>query len=317
VIVDLIQLILCALQATVKLCASFRTSGTITKWGRANAGIDYGFGAGLLPCQPALGLASWIWVPYQPVTAPSPLKSQFDLETAAGWSTAWTLAHGSTIALRVPGAVLSVSSMGYGALARDSGLDLGLTIFINATLFALPAQVVLVDQIARGAALSGAAFAVALTALRLLPMAVSLMPLLRNGDRLPWYGVPATHFVAISTWVEAFTRLPKLPPQKRLTYFVGMGLGMLCATLAGTTMGYVLSSTVPPTIGAALLLMSPTFFLLSQIGTAKLSADWAAVIIGCALGPVLFYVVPGLDLLLSGLIGGTIAFIIYKRRQRT
>ncbi len=53
---------------------------------------------------------------------------------------------------RVPAAVLCASSMGYGALARDSGLDLGMTLFINTTLFALPAQVVLVDQIGRGAA---------------------------------------------------------------------------------------------------------------------------------------------------------------------
>lgn len=251
----------------------------------------------------------------RPLTEISADRKRLGLEDAAGWSSARTLAHGATIAVRVPGFVLSVSSMGYGALARDTGLDLGLTMFINATFFALPAQVVLVDQIARGAALSGAAFAVALTAIRLLPMTVSLIPLIRKGDRLPWYGVLAAHFVAISVWVEGYVRLPLLPVEKRLTYFVGMGLGMLAATLTGTTCGYFLASSVPPTIAAALLFMSPSFFLLSQVGTARAPADWVAVGLGCILGPVLYQLVPGLDLLLAGLIGGTIAFAIHKLGQ--
>ena len=215
---------------------------------------------------------------------------------------------------RVPAAVLCASSMGYGALARDSGLDLGLTLFINATFFALPAQVVLVDQIARGAALSGAAFAVALTAIRLLPMAVSLMPLIRNGDRLPKFGFLAVHFIAISVWVDGAVRLPKLPPEKRFAYFLGMGLGMMAATLTGSSIGYLLASSVPTIVSAALLFMSPTFFWLSQVGTARLPADWLAIAIGCVIGPVLFQIVPGLDLLLAGLSGGTIAFFVGKQR---
>jgi predicted branched-subunit amino acid permease len=205
--------------------------------------------------------------------------------------------------------------MGYGALAKDSGLDLALTLFINAIFFALPAQVVLVDQIARGAALGGAAFAVALTAIRLLPMTVSLIPLMRNGERLPRFGFLAVHFVAISVWVDGTLRLPYLPPPKRLPYFLGMGLGMMMATLTGSTTGYILASSVPPTVSAALLFMSPTFFWLSQVGTARLLPDWLAIGLGCVIGPLLFQFVPGLDLLLAGLIGGTIAFIVGKRRQ--
>lgn len=249
------------------------------------------------------------------MNAPASPPDNLQLESAETWSTAQTLLRGATIAFRVPGLVLSVSSMGYGALARDTGLDLGLTLFINATFFALPAQVVLVDQIARGAALSGAAFAVALTAIRLLPMTVSLMPLIRTGDRLPWTGVLAAHFVAISVWVDGFTRLPRLPKRSRFRYYLGMGLGMLAATLTGTTVGYFLASSVPPVIAATLLFMSPSFFLLSQIGSARLPADWVAVALGCVLGPVLYKLVPGLDLLLAGLIGGTIAYVINRRSR--
>jgi len=240
-------------------------------------------------------------------------KNWFD--GAAEWSPFGTFARGATMMFRVPAAVLCASSMGYGALARDSSLDLGLTLFINATLFALPAQVVLVDQIARGAALGGAAFAVALTAIRLLPMTVSLLPLLRNGKRLPRFGFLAVHFVAISVWVDGVMRLPLLPPAKRFTYFLGMGFGMMIATLTGSTIGYLLASSVLPVISAALLFMSPAFFWLSQIGTANRRADWIAIGLGCTIGPILFQLTLGLDLLLAGLIGGTVAFVIGKRER--
>lgn len=205
--------------------------------------------------------------------------------------------------------------MGYGALARDAGLDLALTLYINALFFALPAQVVLVDQIARGAALAGAAFAVALTAIRLLPMTVSLMPLLRDDEKPNRFTFLATHFVAISVWVDGVIRLPMLPPSKRLIYFIGMGLGMMSATLTGSAIGYTVSSSVPSILAAALLFMSPSFFLLSQIGSARTGVDLAAVALGAALGPMFYIIAPGLDLLLAGAFGGTIAFVLSKRSK--
>ncbi|MBU2533928.1 MAG: AzlC family ABC transporter permease [Alphaproteobacteria bacterium] len=234
---------------------------------------------------------------------------------AERWNTMETLGRGWLIAVRVPGIVLFASSVGYGALCRDTGLDLGLTLFINAVFFALPAQVVVVDQIARGAALTGAAFAVALTAIRLLPMTVSLLPLLRHEDRLPRLGFLATHFVAISVWLDGIMRLPLLPTALRLPYFIGTGLGMMSATLCGSATGFIVAKSVPPIIAAVLLFMPPSFFLLSLIGTARIRADWLAIGLGAILGPVFYTLAPGVDLLLTGVIGGTIAFAVSRMRR--
>ena len=66
--------------------------------------------------------------------------------------------------------VVFATFVGFGALARDVGLDLLQVVFVSATVFALPGQVVLVDQIGQGAALAATAFAVTLTAVRLLPL---------------------------------------------------------------------------------------------------------------------------------------------------
>ncbi len=237
------------------------------------------------------------------------------LDGAENWSTIHALAKGWLIITRVPSAVIFAASTGFGAIAHDAGWDLGLSLFLATMFFALPAQVMLVDQVMRGAAIAAAAFAVTLTAVRLLPMTVSLMPLLRNQGRLSPWATLAVHFVAISTWIEAFNRLPLLPPAMRLRYFIGMGLGMLTASLSGTILGFVLAGSVPPLLGAVLLFMSPSFFFLSLVGTARIRPDWIAIGLGCLLGPIFYQLIPGLDLLATGVIGGSIAFWLAKRAK--
>src|SRR5689334_12040086 len=95
-------------------------------------------------------------------------------------STSAAFARGLRLVVSVPAFVLFSTSIGFGALARDGGFDLAHAVFMSATMFALPNQVVLVDQLARGATLAGAALAVTLTAVRLMPMTVTLVPLLRG-----------------------------------------------------------------------------------------------------------------------------------------
>ncbi|MEO0729455.1 MAG: AzlC family ABC transporter permease, partial [Pseudomonadota bacterium] len=64
------------------------------------------------------------------------------------------------------------TSSGFGALAVDAGVTLELSLLMSVIFFALPAQVVLIDELARGASVLVVALAVSVTAIRLLPMAV-------------------------------------------------------------------------------------------------------------------------------------------------
>ena len=100
--------------------------------------------------------------------------------------------------------------MGYGALAHDAGFELGQTLLISASFYALPAQVIFVDQMARGASLAAAAFAVTLTAVRLLPMTVSMMPYLRDPELPRCVVFPIAHFMAVTSWIEGNRVLPGL-----------------------------------------------------------------------------------------------------------
>ena len=226
--------------------------------------------------------------------------------------------RGYAAILTAPGLVLFTSSLGFGALARDLGFTLGHAVFIAGSVYALPTQVMLVDQIARGAALLSIAFAVTLTAVRLLPMAVSLMPFIREEQptRRGWVlRILLSHTIATSVWVESMRRLPKLPRHLQLPHMAGIGIAMMCATVSGSAVGYLVAGQVSPLIAAGLLFMNPIYFLFSLAASASRTMDWLAIGLGAVLGPLLFKLVPGIDLMLTGLIGGTLAYVVARGRK--
>lgn len=223
-------------------------------------------------------------------------------------------AFGLQAVFSVPAALLFSAGLGFGALARDGGLSIAHTAFITGAMFALPNQVVLVDQLARNETLLAAAFAVALAALRLLPMTVTIAPLLKGGRRRPVIETLAVHFVAVTTWIETQRRLPALPPDLRLSCHFGLGLAFWSAMMAGAIAGYALAGSVPTAVSATLLFLTPIYFLLSLLATSRFRMDLLAIGFGCALAPVLYVAMPGFDLLATGLLGGTLAFLLRERR---
>jgi len=234
---------------------------------------------------------------------------------AAGATRPQAFLRGFVVMVETPGLVLFASALGFGALARDSGFELGHAVFLTAVFYALPGQVLLVDQFARGSAILAAAFAVSLTGIRLFPMTVTLIPLVRD-DRSPrWLTLLVAHYVAVTAWVEAQRRLLPLPAHLRLLHFLGLGSALLCNTTAGTVLGFLLVGGVSAVVSAAFLFMTPLYFLTSLVATSRTAADRLAVMFGLALGPPLFLLLPGFDLLAAGVIGGTLAHRLGKHYQ--
>jgi predicted branched-subunit amino acid permease len=223
-------------------------------------------------------------------------------------------ASGLSLILSVPAALLFAAGLGFGALARDGGFSIAHTAFITASMFALPNQVVLVDQLARNETPLAVAFAVGLAALRLLPMTVTIVPLLKGGRPRPVLEALAVHFIAVTPWIESQRRLPSVPAGLRLATYLGLGLAFWATMMAGTMAGYTLAASVPAPVSATLLFLTPIYFLLSLLATARVRMDLLAVGLGCALAPVLYLLTPGFDLLATGLIGGTLAFLLRGRR---
>ena len=219
-------------------------------------------------------------------------------------------------AVSAAGMILAATGTGFGALAHDLGFSLGHVLFISAFVFALPAQVLVVDELARGAGIAGAALAVGLTAVRLLPMTVSIMPLIRD-DKLPgWLHLYAVHFMAVTAWLEGNRLLPSLPARVRLAFFAGLGTGFMVLMAAGASAGFLLAAGLPPVAAAALLLMTPLYFTCSLLLSAKAATDYAAIVLGGLLAPLVYWRLPGFDLMIAGIVGGTLAWLIGRRARR-
>ncbi|RTL70577.1 MAG: branched-chain amino acid ABC transporter permease [Hyphomicrobiales bacterium] len=207
-----------------------------------------------------------------------------------------------------PAIVLFATALGFGVLARDAGFGLTQSLFMSGAIFAMPNQVMLVDQLTRNETLAITALAVALTAMRLLPMTVTLAPLLDRPRRHLGFDLLLSHFVTISTWLEGNRHLPKLGPRARVPFFLGVGGTILVALMIGTALGYVAAANVPQPIITALLFATPVYFFLSLVATSRLRADFIAVGAGAALIPLVHAIAPGFDLLGAGVAGGTLAF---------
>ena len=75
------------------------------------------------------------------------------------------------------------------------------------------------------------------------------------------------------------------------------------------------SRSLPPLLSAALLFLTPMSFLISTTRNCRLLSDWLALGFGLMLGPVLALWQVGLDLLWTGIVGGSVAYAIYRLRE--
>ncbi|TKT76951.1 AzlC family ABC transporter permease [Aquamicrobium sp. LC103] len=219
-------------------------------------------------------------------------------------------------AFSVPALILASAFIGFAGLAKEAGLTLVQTVFMTAVIWALPAKVVLVGAIIAGNSLPAAAFAVALSSVRLAPMVVALVPELRAEKTRSWVLYFLSHFVAVTSWVLAMDRLRHVPRQARTAYYGGLGGTLVLINMIVVAVVFLLAETLPPTASAALFLLTPMYFLTSLWGSARERAGHVAMVFGLVLGPVFHVYLPGFDLLAAGLIGGGGAYLIHRFRRK-
>ncbi len=149
--------------------------------------------------------------------------------------------------------------------------------------------------------------AVAMANARFLPMTATLMPMLRPGMRQPAWLYAMAHLMSFNAWIWVLRRCPELPPERRATYYLGFVTMTASAGLFGAVAGYLLAGVVPAIVLLTLIFINIIYFVLMMAATRGLAAI-LAVIAGGVAGPLLHIVTADWGLLLSGLIGGTLAF---------
>ena len=223
--------------------------------------------------------------------------------------------NGIRDSLTLPAWVVGLSVVGIGSLAHDVGHPAGAVMLSTLLIWASPAQVILYGGLAAGTALPAIALAVCLSSIRFLPMTISVLPLLRRpGQRLPLQ-LLAAHYVAVTVWVESMRRLPSMPRRERLSYYFGFANATIGVSCLLTGLGYYLAGTVPGPLGAGLLFLTPLFFTISLAAGARTVTDWSAILLGFVLAPLSTAAVGrDFDLLATGLVGGTAAYLIGRLR---
>ncbi len=221
----------------------------------------------------------------------------------------------------LPAIILLSSFVGFAGFAREAGFSLGETMFMVGTIWALPSHLVLVGGVIAGASTLTIIIGVSLASVRLMPMVMAQVPIIRGAKTSRWTLLFLSHFIAITSWVFMRSRYEHIPRDARASFFAGFAITVmvLCTVLVGIT--HALAGRFPPILAAALFFLTPVYFLTSLWGSSNLLSDKWAMILGLALGPVFHLFWPEVDVLLAGGIGGVAAFVlaslVERRRQNS
>jgi len=212
--------------------------------------------------------------------------------------------------------VLFATYLGIGALAHDSNFSMGWALAGTLFVWAGPAQIILISTLGTGGTAVQAAIAVTLSAIRLFPMVVAVLPMIRTPQTPLRKLVLPAHFIAVTMWIECSRMLPAVPREQRLAFANGLGVGLVSVCLVATAAGYVLSANLPELLAAGILLLTPLAFLFSTARNSRQLVDRLALLLGLALFPIMSMLHTGVDILLSGLTAGTLAYGVHWWREQ-
>jgi predicted branched-subunit amino acid permease len=242
---------------------------------------------------------------------PSQQAEVEDLRTRLSW-----FLSGASMIVSVPALILMTAHVGFAGLASENGMSLVQAIFMVATIWALPANIVLIGAISGGYSLIGAAIAVALSSIRLMPMVAAFVPEMRAPKTRSMTLLFLSHFIAVTAWVVGMERLQHVPRNMRTSYFAGLGMTLTLTNTLVVAIVYFLSTDFPPIVFAALFFLTPMYFLTSLWGSARDRSIHVAMVSGLLLFPLIHQFAPAYDLLLTGFAGGAVT-MAYVRWAKT
>ena len=211
--------------------------------------------------------------------------------------------------LSLPAFILLTTMMGFGSLARSSGFEPEMAALATAFIWGLPGQLAMVELTSTGQGLFTIIFACSLANARFFPMVVSFIPtMIRSKTSFPVL-VFYAQLLSINSWAMCMRQFPSIDAEYRRLYYVVFALTILTAAIAGTLLGYHAAAVLPDTLVLGLIFLSPLFFALVLSSVPQVSAR-ASLILGCLVVPLAHLYFPSVDLLITGLVGGSLGFFM-------
>lgn len=216
--------------------------------------------------------------------------------------------------LAVPSIVVFATMLGFGSLAHANGFSALEAVLSTALVWAMPGQVAMADLKASGADLFVILLAVSMASVRFFPMATILVGTFRRVAGHPAKRLLLAHLMSASTWPMGMAAAQRMPIDSAMAYY--WPVGGLCITMGciGTLAGYWLSADMPQVVRLTLVFLNVVFLaLLFALNRDRLVI--LAVAAGAVLGPPLHALEPNYGVILTGLIGGTLAYAVLGRRR--
>ena len=213
-----------------------------------------------------------------------------------------------------PALILVTAHLGFAGLARDAGLGWFEAAFMVFSIWALPANLILLGAITAGLSLAATAVAVGLSSLRLMPMVMSLVPDMRS-ERTPTRTLLfLSHFVAVTAWVVAMERLPEIPRRYRTAFFAGFGVTLTLINTVIVAVAFNLMGQLPALVTGAMAFLTPVYFLTSLYGSARDAVGRWALFLGMIAIVPANRLAPDFDILIAGIAAGLASLAIGKVR---
>lgn len=217
-----------------------------------------------------------------------------------------------------PAWLVAFSLFGIGGLAHAAGFPIGAAAASTLLIWAGPAQVIFFAGAASKMAWPLVALSVSLSSVRMLPMGIAVLPLLRGKSTRLWVQLLAAQCISVTVWAETLRRVPSMERENRLPFYFGFALACILMTTLATVLGYGLIGQLPVALAAGLLFLSPIYFVAALVRNARDTADWLALLLGLVLAPFATIAFgSGFDLMVLGLCGGSLAWYFgYRRKWR-
>ncbi len=220
--------------------------------------------------------------------------------------------QGARESVGAPIAVISASYLGLGAYSSTTDVSVWALVVSTFTIWALPGQLVMIDMWSVAAPMVAVLLAVMLTNVRFLPMAITMVPLLRDPSHPRWHYYVTAHFIAMTSWVVCMPRLPQIAAAERMSYFIGFSLTCIVAGAICGTLGYYIAGSIPQAVQLGLIYLTPVNFFVLLVGDVRERMGGLALAFGAAAGPLFHLLTPQWGVVLAGLVGGTLAFGLDK-----
>jgi predicted branched-subunit amino acid permease len=104
---------------------------------------------------------------------------------------------------------------------------------------------------------------------------------------------------------------PNIDTRFRHRYYVSFASCILLAAVIGTLFGYHGAVLLPAAIVLGLIFVSPLFFAL-VLSAVPGRAQRISMLLGCATIPLAHFLWPSVDLLITGVVGGSFGFALGK-----